>query len=711
MEDVTQYVKEHPLIPITSTAFALFFFASLYKKIFPSLPPTSSVAIGAAKPGESSARRNKAHREILSSPDDSTRTLHDILLRSVKKYGKQNAMGWREIVKTISEDKEMVTKDDDGNEKKEMKKWIYYQLSEYKWISYEEVFERVQALGNGLVSKDIGLIPKKVQFGIFCNTCPQWFLVAHGCFVHSIPVVTVYANLGEEGLVHAIHEGELTHLFCNAELLPLIKKVLPECPTLKCVIFVDKPSSGAIENLQSAKIKCVSYDELLKIGKQNPTEPLPAKSDDIAFIMYTSGTTDLPKGVMMTHANMIGAAGGASRVVEAQKNDLYIAYLPLAHVLELIVENFMLYAGVPIGYANTKTLIDSAVRDCKGDLNELRPTLMAGVPAVWERIRRGAMTKIEHSSIVVRTLFNVAYKYKSFMLRSGSTTPIVDAIVFSKFRAQVGGNVRAILSGGAPISKESHQFLRACFSCPVVQGYGLTECCGLATLQDLKDPGYDKVGPPVPCTEIKLLDVPEMKYFSTDKPFQRGEIVLRGPNVTLGYFKNEKKTNEDFKNGWFYTGDIGQWNADGTLSVIDRKKNLVKLSHGEYVALEKLESKFKQLKFIENMMVYGDSKQEYLVAIVVPVKSDLESWAKSNGVSGSYDEICKSKEAKKMVLDKLKEISKKEGMKSIETVGNVFLCSEEWTPENDMVTAAQKIKRQPIAKKYEKEIEAMYKKK
>jgi len=212
--------------------------------------------------------------------------------------------------------------------------------------------------------------------------------------------------------------------------------------------------------------------------------------------------------------------------------------------------------------------------------------------------------------------------------------------------------------------------------------------------------------------EIKLVDVPDMKYLSTDKPFPRGELWLRGGHVAMGYYKNEKKTAEDFDSeGWFHTGDVAQVNVDGTLSIIDRKKNLVKLSHGEYIALEKLEAKYKGSKYVENICVYADSNRDYPVALVVPVRAALLDWASSKGLGSDFEKVCASAEAKKMVLDSMKDIGRREGLKSYESVMKVDLVPDEWTPENDMVTAAQKLKRNPINAKYKKEIEALYKEK
>jgi len=319
------------------------------------------------------------------------------------------------------------------------------------------------------------------------------------------------------------------------------------------------------------------------------------------------------------------------------------------------------------------------------------------------------MAKLENAGSITQKIFQWAYDTKLKRLGTGVSSPLLDKLVFNKFKDQVGGRLRYIVSGGAPISVETHQFLRVCFGIPVCQGYGLTETCGVMTLMAVDDFGNDETGATVPSCEVKLVDVPDMGYNSKDKPNPRGEVAIRGPNVTMGYYNNEKKTKEDFRDGWFFTGDIGRFNSDGTLSIIDRKKNLVKLSHGEYIALEKLESKFKVSKYCENICVYADGFRDYPVALVVPAKTILEDWATKNNIhEPTFEALCSRREAKKLILDSILEIGKKEALKSIELPQKVFLCSFEWTPENECLTAAFKVKRQTIIAKLRSEIDALY---
>jgi long-chain acyl-CoA synthetase len=372
----------------------------------------------------------------------------------------------------------------------------------------------------------------------------------------------------------------------------------------------------------------------------------------------------------------------------------------------------MLRFGVAVGYGNARSLTDASVRNCKGDLTELRPTLMAGVPTIYDRVRKGGVEKIEKSGALVKFLFDFGFKQKKAALAQYMDTPFWNALVFNKFKSQLGGRMRIMLSGGAPLSKETHEFLRVCFSCNVIQGYGLTETCGGGTLMHYQDHSLGRVGPPVPGAEIKLVDVAEMGYKSSDFPYPRGEVWIRGANVAIqGYFKQPKKTEEDFrKGGWFATGDVGLWHPDGTLEIIDRVKNLVKLSHGEYVALESIESKFKNSAFVDNICVYADSKEAFVVALVAPNKPKLTEWAEKNNIphADDFEELCKNPAANKEVLNSILTAGRQAKLKAFELPRAIYLCHDEWTPQSGMLTAAMKLKRAPLTAHFKAELKEMY---
>jgi long-chain acyl-CoA synthetase len=268
--------------------------------------------------------------------------------------------------------------------------------------------------------------------------------------------------------------------------------------------------------------------------------------------------------------------------------DSLLAYLPLAHILEFVFESACLYWGGTMGYGSPKTLSDNSVRNCKGDIRELRPTVLVGVPAVWETVKKGIIAKVNQGSPVVRNLFWGALATKSFLLSSGLPgAPLLDAIVFKKIKEATGGRLRVCMNGGGPIAKDTQRFISFAIG-PMISGYGLTETTAMGALMDPCHWSDHALGDIPSSIEIKLVDFADAGYYTKNKPPQ-GEIWIRGCTVAEGYYQNEKETQEAFtSDGWFKTGDIGEWDSNGHLKMIDRKKNLVKTLHGEYIALEKV---------------------------------------------------------------------------------------------------------------------------
>lgn len=400
--------------------------------------------------------------------------------------------------------------------------------------------------------------------------------MAHACASISTTIATAYDTLGEEGLTHSLNEPNCAGLFTNAELLPTLLKVLANTPTVKYVIFDGEPGKDIVDKLQAVRetIQVFSLDKLREIGRDLPKDPLEArlpKPDSTALIMYTSGSTGAPKGVDITHRNLIASVGAVYVLLghHLTYEDSYLAYLPLAHVLEFIVEMCMLFVGMPSGYGRVKTLTDASVRKCKGDIGAFRPSIMVGVPAVWETIRKGILTKVNSSGTIKKSMFNGA------MAARKNNVPILaalaDSVVLSGVRAATGGRLRIALSGGAAISRETQEFLSTALV-TVLQGYGMTESCGMCAILPPELMRYGSVGLPVPSIEIKFLDVPDAGYLSTNNPPQ-GEVCIRGPSVVKGYYKRPDLNSDETiftKDGWLRTGDVGQWNSDGTLSLIDR---------------------------------------------------------------------------------------------------------------------------------------------
>jgi len=338
------------------------------------------------------------------------------------------------------------------------------------------------------------------------------------------------------------------------------------------------------------------------------------------------------------------------------------------------------------------------------------PHFLVGVPGIYDRIKSALQHKINASSSFSQTIFRYAFETRKAALAQGKDTPIFNLLIFNKMRDAIGGRVRFIVSGGAPLSKECGEFLKVCFGVPVIQGYGLTETTAAVSIGELDDPtAFSNVGPAFCSVQWKLVDVPEMNYLHTD-PEPRGEIWVRGPGICLGYYKNPTETAEDFVDGWFKTGDIGRVNKNGTLAIIDRKKNLIKPPHGEYIAVERLESSYKNCPMVSNILVYASESYNEVIALIQPNKLSLEAWAKKNGIEEPYEELCKDKRTEKAVLESLAKTWKETNLKSIERIADVILFAEEWTTQNGFLTAAMKISRPTIVEKHKEMINQIYKK-
>jgi long-chain acyl-CoA synthetase len=250
-----------------------------------------------------------------------------------------------------------------------------------------------------------------------------------------------------------------------------------------------------------------------------------------------------------------------------------------------------------MGYGSPKTLSDVSVRNCKGDIRELKPTVLVGVPAVWETVKKGIVAKVNQGNPLVKSLFWSALGTKSFLMSTGLPgAAVLDALVFKKVKEATGGRLRICMNGGGPIAKDTQRFISLAIT-PMGSGYGLTETTAMGALMDPCHWTDQALGDIPSSIEVKLVDFADAGYYTTNKPPQ-GEIWIRGAPVADGYYENDKETQESFTgDGWFKTGDVGEWDSNGHIKIIDRKKNLVKTLHGEYIALEKVRSCFRLVSF------------------------------------------------------------------------------------------------------------------
>lgn len=377
---------------------------------------------------------------------------------------------------------------------------------------------------------------------------------------------------------------------------------------------------------------------------------------------------------------------GVSVIVEPflGPGDALLAYLPLAHILEFVFENACLYWGGTMGYGNPKTLSDTSVKNCKGDIREFQPTVLVGVPAVWESLKKGVVAKVNSGSPIIKNLFWSALWAKSQMLSWGIPgVGILDSVVFKKVKEATGGRLRICLNGGGPVSKDTQRFISLAIT-PMISGYGLTETTAMGAIMDPQEWTADALGDIPGSIEVKLVDYPEAGYFATNKPNPQGEIWIRGCTVMDGYYENEKETKEAMgPDGWFMTGDIGEWDKNGHLKIIDRKKNLVKTQNGEYIALEKLESVYRSATVVANICVYADQQRTKPVAIIVPAEPALKKLAERIGVEGTgVEDLVHNKQIQDAVLKEMQQAGRSGGLSGIEIIEGVVLSDEEWTPQN-----------------------------
>ncbi|KAI0062964.1 long-chain-fatty-acid-CoA-ligase [Artomyces pyxidatus] len=675
-----------------------------------------SVEVGPeAKPGESRPRRlARTADRLITQPLESIHTVYDVLEYAARTHGTRNAFGYRDIVDIIEEQKE-VKKKVGGKEVTETKTWKYFQLSDYKYVSFVEVKQTVSEVARGLL--ELG-IEEHAVLNIYAQTSPNWQYVSHACASINTTVATAYDTLGESGLLHSLNEPECPAVFTNADLLPVLAKVIADVPTMRLVIYDGTPKEALLTSIREARegVRVISLDEVRALGRTKPAElaesRLPSK-DDVACIMYTSGTTGPPKGVVIKHSNLIAAVGSVNTLFERhlKADDTYLAFLPLAHILEYVVELIFFYIGMTSGFGRVKTLTDQSVRNCVGDIKAFRPTIMVAVPAVWELIRKGILAQINAGSAVTKSVFNGAFTVKKANVYGLKT--LADNVVFTKIRAATGGKLRLALCGGAALSRETQEFLSIALV-TILQGYGMTESCGMAAILPPEVMQWGSVGLPSPSVEIKFLDVPEAGYRSTNDPPQ-GEVLIRGPSVTSGYYKRDDLNNDPTiftPDGWLRTGDVAQWNKDGTLTLIDRIKNLVKLQGGEYIALERLESTYKSCNYVSNICVHATTDAKQPIAIIYPHEHHLRAALESiPDVDPKADlaHLCEDARVQELVLKDCNAGGKKSGFKPMEMLQAVVLTPVEWTPESGLVTAAQKVQRKKIAEKFSAEIKAAYK--
>ncbi|KAJ6334353.1 hypothetical protein OIU78_011280 [Salix suchowensis] len=581
------------------------------------------------KPSVGPVYRNLLSKNEYPPLDRDVTTSWDLFSLSAKKYAGNKMLGWRRFV--------------DGK------------VGPYVWKTYQEVYDEVLKISSALRASGA---EAGCRVGIYGSNCPQWIVAMEACSARSLVCVPLYDTIGPRAVNYIIDHAEIDFVFVQDKK---VKELLnPDCTSaqrLKAIVCFTSLTEEEKDRAAQMGIKSYSWEEYLCMGKENPSEIFPPQSFNICTIMYTSGTSGDPKGVVILHETVAAFVRGIDLFMEQFEDkmtpeDVYLSFLPLAHVLDRMIEEYFFRKGASVGYYHGDL---NALRD---DLMELKPTCLAGVPRVFEKIQEGIKKALQELSPLRRQIFDALYRYKLGWMNRGYkqkyASPLADLLAFRKVKARLGGRLRLVICGGASLSTEVEEFLRVTCCAFVIQGYGLTESCGPATM------GFPDemcmlgtVGAAAVYNELCLEEVPEMGYDPLGNP-PCGEICLRGKTLFSGYYKNPELTRESMKDGWFHTGDIGEILPNGVIKIIDRKKNLIKLSQGEYIALEYLENVYNNTPIVEDIWIYGDTGKSTLVAVVVLHEENTKSWAYLNGHMGSFTELCSLHQLQKFVLSELK---------------------------------------------------------
>ena len=596
----------------------------------------------------------------------------------------------------------------------------------YTWKTYAEVYSDSILFAKGVQA--LKLCPQ-VQtehdgtfkfMGIYSKNREEWVISDLASHANSVTVVTIYDTLGDQAIEYILNQTQLTTTVVEEKGIEKLAQLGKEkkVAKLKNLILLDPIDDKTKEDLLSNGFVLYSYQDILQKGRENNNEELtPSSPETICTLCYTSGTTGLPKGAMISHRALLSEIDILkSCKFDLFSSDIYLSFLPLAHIMERLIVTLILAYGASIGFYS------GAPQRIIEDAKCLKPTCICGVPRIYQRIYEAITDQTKKLKGIAKTLFEKGFeeKMKEYRKTGNVQNFFWDNLVFGKIRAILGGRVRFMLTGSAPMAPEILDFIKITFSTVLIEGYGQTENCAGMLLSRAVENSSGHVGGPGFANEVKLIDVPDLDYTSEDKNLEtgcdepRGEICIRGPILFSGYLNDKESTDKAIdKDGWLHTGDIGVilTSKGNAVKIIDRVKNIFKLSIGEYVAPEKLENILVKHHYINQIFVYGDSFQNYLVGIIVPRAETCIDFLKSKGIEATKENVKEyydDEDLKNNVVKQLEAFSKENGFKGFEIIRKVYLSKEEFTIQNDLITPTMKIKRHIAKLKFKKEIDALY---
>ena len=602
--------------------------------------------------------------------------------------------------------------------------------NKFTWISFEEANDLLVNFSRGLNVLDLcpqrnfeGEPPYRF-LGIYSRNKKEWLLSYLGAMRDSITTVTIYDTLGDRAVEFILEQTEVTSIVVEIKSLKKLYSLAQKNKTFKVknLIVLDKEDDEETsKNLELLGFNIYTWEQIVEKGRaegQNLVLKKP-KPDDINIINYTSGTTGLPKGVKVTHRNVVVNTDVIEVIgLYPTHDDIYLSYLPYAHIMETLIITVVFNHGARVGIYN------GDAGKLPEDFQILKPTAICAVPRIFQRIYNGINDKLKTKSKLSRKIFEKAMEIK---IRDYNETGILknflfDKFVFNQVRDSFGGRLRFMLVGSAPCDSYILNFLRCALSCEIVEGYGQTEDMAGVLLTRTFDPITQHLGGPGFSCEIKLKDVPELGYTSetidkeNGKKRPSGELCVRGPIICKGYFRDPEKTSEAIdEDGWLHSGDIATIIPEhgNALRIVDRVKNIFKLQQGEYISPEKIEIIFSGCKYIEQIFIYGDSLQSYLIAIIYPKSEDIienliTKYPNDNITKENYKNYFEDEDLKKDIIKELDTFGRKNDLKGFELPKKIHLSKERFTVENQIITVTMKIRRHAAKKYFENEIKKLY---
>jgi len=565
-----------------------------------------------------------------------------------------------------------------------------------RWISIssDELFARAGRIAAGLHS--IGLRHGD-RLALLSESRVEWTLTDAGCIFAGVIDVPIYPTLTAPQVRYILNDSGASVLVLeNFKKFQELETILSDCPHIKHILLFDSENGGKASVLTLEEVEAKGRQ--LQVERPGIVEELSSQTtaDDLATIIYTSGTTGEPKGVMLTHSNLVTNLIDSSGHFDFGEQDSALSVLPLSHVYERQAMYMYLYQGFAVYFAESLQTIGA-------DLREVRPTVLVGVPRIFEKIYDRIQERAAESGQLATFLLNwavrVARRYAEYWLAHKPIPTILKLkhsiaqwLVFSKWHRAFGGRIRLLLSGGAALPEDlAYIYIGA--GIPIIQGYGLTETSPVITTSEIENIRVGTVGKAIPNVEIRI---------AAD-----GEIETRGPNVMAGYYNRPEETRAVFTpDGWFKTGDIGRLDSDGYLRITDRKKELFKTSGGKYISPQPIEQAIKGSRFVSQVVLIGDGRK-FPAALIVPDWELIDSYTKLKGINAkSRAELCSNPRIIDLFQRQLARLTP--DLARYEKIKAIALIENEFTIEGGELTPTLKVKRRVINEKYRDVIDEMY---